>query len=96
MKFQVNARIEKVLWSNETAWLYKIVDVDSKKQKGWTVFTQEPLNIGSDYQLNGYITETKDKKRKDENAKDIWQTTFNVEFAKELDGAVSDVGDIPF
>jgi hypothetical protein len=99
MKFQVNARIEKVLWTNQTAWLYQVTDTESNKQKKWTVFTDRELNIGSDYLLSGYLSESKDKKLKDENQKDIWRTTFNVTEAKNTDGTASESAneaDFPF
>lgn len=97
MKFKINARIEKVLWSSDTAWLYQIRDTESKREKRWIVFADRQLNVGSDYELSGYVSESKDKKLKDENARDIWRTTFNVTDAKNLDGTATDsASDFPF
>jgi hypothetical protein len=90
MQFKVQARIEKVLWSSDKAALYQIRDINSKREKRWNVFSDQKLNVASDYELSGYCTEAKDKKLKDENARDIWRTTFNVTDAKNLDGTASE------
>jgi len=103
MKFQVRAKVEKILWSNEESFMYKIIDIDSQKQKQWVVFTKQRLEIGSSCELAGYISESKDKKTKDENGRDIWKATFNAEFITPIENfnqapepSFGESDDIPF
>ena len=85
MNFQIKAKIEKELWSNDQSTMYKISEADSDKAKQWTVFTTEKLTLGSVYELAGRISESKDKKVKDANGRDIWRATFNAETCKSVE-----------
>ncbi len=84
MKFQIRASVEKELWNGGTAFLYKVTDLDSERAKSWSVFTKEQLFVGSSYDLSGVVSESKDKKLKDQNQRDIWRATFNAESVNEI------------
>lgn len=90
MKFQLTAKVEKQLWTNDEAWLYQVKEqISSDKTKNWTLFTKMELSVSGEYQFAGYVSESKDKKTKTQDGKDIWRATFNAE-------QVALAGDIPF
>ena len=83
MKFNLKCKVEKQLWTNQSdSWLYKVNDLE-KNGKAWTVFTKEPLLENVFYEISGQVTESKDKKTKDQNGRDIWRATFSAEEIKE-------------
>lgn len=101
MKFEVNARPTKLLWSGNGSFLY-LVEEDSEKKKKWSIFTAEQLNEGQLHKFTGTVSESKDKKVKDSNGRDIWRATFS---ADKIEGVATndDIGpefsqsdDIPF
>lgn len=85
MKFNIKCKVEKQLWSNQVdSWLFKVNDTESTKGKSWTIFTKKPLMENVVYEIFGYVTESKDKKTKDQNGRDIWRATFSADEVKEL------------
>lgn len=78
MNFKVKAKIDKLIKSGDTWFMYSITDLNSKNGNRYTVFTSTELNTGSSYDLDGYIKTSKDKNTKDQNGKDIYRTSFNV------------------
>lgn len=90
MKFQLTAKVDKQLWTNNTdAWLYLVEETFNDKTKKWTVFCDSELAQNAVYNFEGYVTETKDKKKKDQDGKDIYRATFNA-------NKITDASDVPF
>lgn len=65
-------------------YLYKIQEqLTGDKTKTWSVFAKTQLTVGGVYGLEGYISESPNKRYKDDGGKLAYQTTFNVETAIE-------------
>lgn len=82
MKFQLRATAEKQLWTNDESYMYAISESDSNRTKKWTIFTRESLCLGQVYDFAGTVSESKDKKTKDANGRDIWKVNFNADIIK--------------
>lgn len=88
MKFQVTAKVEKEVWKNDQSFLYNVQELNTNRTKHWSFWTVEPLTIGESYDFTGTVSESKDKKVKDQNGRDIWRPTFNVDLVKPLDNGI--------
>ncbi|HEY9705651.1 MAG TPA: hypothetical protein V6C58_24645 [Allocoleopsis sp.] len=88
MNFNLDATIEKLVASGEAKngpwYLYRVKEQDGKYSKSWTVFTNIQLGIGDYYELKGKISESPNKKFKNDAGKHPYQTTFNVLQSKLL------------
>lgn len=85
MKFEVTGKIEKVLASGTDSKLYSVTEQSGEKIKKWAIWSQGNLNVGGTYNLQGYVSEYKDKKMKYEGGKDVWKTGFTAQgYTEEL------------
>lgn len=85
MIFQVTAKVEKQLWSSDTAWLYKVIETQGDKQKPWVIFTKQELPIDQSFKFVGYVSASIDKKRTATDGRPINNTSFNAETITELE-----------
>lgn len=79
MKFETSAKVDKLLWTNQQSFMYKVTETIGEKSKQWVIFTKQEVTIGFDYTFAGTVSESKDKKVQDANGRDIWRATFNAE-----------------
>ncbi len=100
MIFKVTATVTKEVWSNDSAYLYQVVEqISSDRKKNWTIFTKVKLGEGQEATFEGYISESKDKKVKDANGKDIWRTAFNAEsviLTEDVEPHFDESQEVPF
>lgn len=90
MQFKSTCTVTQLVKSGQSqngSWfLYRIEEQISKdKTKSWSVFAKAPLNVGGKYILEGYLSESPNKRFKDDGGKLAYQTTFNVEQATFAD-----------
>jgi hypothetical protein len=83
MKFEVVAKVEKQLWTNDTTWLYKVIETQGDKQKPWVIFTKQVLPLEQSFKFSGYVSSSVDKKRTATDNKPINNTSFNAEMIIE-------------
>lgn len=78
MDFKVIGSIEKILAAGSDSSLYSVIEPKGEKTKKWAVWISGALEIGTTYEISGYVSEYKDKKLKYEGGKDVWKTGFNA------------------
>jgi hypothetical protein len=84
MKFELTGKVTQEKWSDTSkpSYLYAIEEKQKDKTKIWFIWTSEALILQTSYNIEGYITETKDKvkgeARKDTSGKDIWKSNYNA------------------
>jgi hypothetical protein len=100
MIFKVTATVLKELWSSGDSYLYSVQErISADRTKNWTIFTKSKLSVDAEAVFEGYISESKDKKLKDQNGKDIWRTAFNAEsviLTTEVEPHFDDSQEVPF
>lgn len=100
MIFKVTATVVKELWAGGDAYLYSVKEtISSDRTKNWTIFTKSKLSVDAEAVFEGYVSESKDKKLKDQNGKDIWRTAFNAEsviLTTEVEPHFDDSEPLPF
>ncbi len=99
MEFKVTAKVAKQLWTNDqTSWLYLVEEQQQDREKKWTVFCEQSLNLDAYYTFEGTVSESKDKKVKDASGKDIYRATFNAQKITSNEGSATGIAtdDIPF
>lgn len=77
MIFKVKARVEKCVWNNQESYLYAVIETDGQKQKKWSIFAKAELANGCEYEFQGYVSTSQDKKTNQ------WKTNFNAETVVE-------------
>ena len=100
MIFKVTATVLKELWAGGDSYLYSVQEqISADRTKNWTIFTTEKLAVDAEAVFEGYVSESKDKKVKDANGKDIWRTAFNAEsviLTTEVEPHFDDSQEVPF
>jgi hypothetical protein len=80
MQFNLTGTIIKILKSGSNSrgewYLYQIKEID--RDKSWTIFTKEKLQIDAEYEICGTITESPNKNYKNEAGKVAYSATFNA------------------
>lgn len=100
MIFKVKATVLRELWNGGGSYLYQVQETISEdRTKNWAIFTKTELEAGQEAVFEGYVSESKDKKRNDQNGKAIYQTSYNAEsviLTEDVDPHFNTEEDIPF
>ena len=98
MEFKLTGRAMRTLWQNEVSALCSVQETFSNKgkegTKTWAVFTNQPLTIGAEYTITGYVTESPNKGFMNEQSKVAYKSNFNATHVQML-GEQHDFGDPP-
>ena len=85
MQFKLKGTVERKVYSDSEkgTFIYsvseKYMDKDQNhKSKNWTICTKQELSQGSEYELEGYVSESKDKKKTYSDGKDVYRINFNA------------------
>lgn len=80
MFFKLNCTYSRTLWSNadKTSHLVQVIEPIKSDTKTWAIWTRTELHTGIDYTIEGYISESPNKKFQDANGKVAYQANYNA------------------